>query len=552
MKAIGFSEHGNIHNWIDKKQYCDKKGIKYLHGCEVYLTEKLLPKERDNYHTVLIARNFQGVLELNKLISKSTDENHFYYKPRISFDEFLNISDNIISTSACLASPLSRLSEDNTYYNKLVNKYTFLEIQPHIHESQLKYNLKLIELSKKFNKSLIVGTDTHALNKYKSECRSILQKAKRIQYTDEDKFDLTFKTTDRIIELFEQQGLNKNIYIKALENTNNLYNMIEDFTLDKSLKYPNIYKDINKTFKNIIQKKYIEKVNNNIINDNKIYKQKINEEYKVFKKLGMFSFMLFMSELITWCHENDIPTGFCRGSVGGSVIAYILDIIDLNPIQWNTVFSRFANEDRVSLGDIDIDFSPSDRVKVYNYIIERFGQYGDFTTCYILTTHTISDKGTIDEIGRALNFISNGEKYDLRLVEKIKKEYDEDPETTKEKYQELFYYFDGLKGTVVSQGYHPAGIVASTESLNDHIGLFKYDDKWISQINMDEIHDLNYVKYDILGLKNIGIIKDTYKLLNSHYLKSNEINWNDKNVWNDIIKSPVGIFQFEGRQICSR
>ena len=108
QKAIAFTNHGNIYNWIERKMYCDEKGIKYIHGVECYLTEQLEPKVRDNYHTILIAKNQNGFKELNKLIDLSTQEDHFYYKPRLSFDEFFNISDNIIKISACLASPLSK------------------------------------------------------------------------------------------------------------------------------------------------------------------------------------------------------------------------------------------------------------------------------------------------------------------------------------------------------------------------------------------------------------------------------------------------------------
>ena len=112
QKAICFTEHGNIMRWVAKKEACDKAGIKYLHGCEVYLTAQLEPKVRDNYHTVLIAKNMDGLRELNQLISTSNTDSHFYFKPRISFEEFLNISDNVIKISACLASPLARIENE--------------------------------------------------------------------------------------------------------------------------------------------------------------------------------------------------------------------------------------------------------------------------------------------------------------------------------------------------------------------------------------------------------------------------------------------------------
>lgn len=132
-KALSISEHGKPLNWTEKWAACKKAGLRYIHSVEIYLTETLHEKIRDNYHTVLMARNMDGVRELNELVSRSTDENHFYYANRISFDEFLNISDNIISTSACLASPLNKLPITHPRYMELAKKYTFLEVQPHLH-----------------------------------------------------------------------------------------------------------------------------------------------------------------------------------------------------------------------------------------------------------------------------------------------------------------------------------------------------------------------------------------------------------------------------------
>ena len=538
QKAICFSEHGNIYNNIEKKMYCEKNNIKYIHGVEIYLTETFNEKIRDNYHTILISRNFEGVKELNRLIDISTQEDHFYYKNRISFDEFLNISNNIICISACLASPINKLSENNPYYEKLLNKYDYYEIQPHINsEDQKKYNKKLYELSIKYCKPLICGTDTHALNTYKEECRSILQKSKKIEYGDEDKYDLTYKSYEEVVEMFKQQNiLPESVYLEAINNTNIMSDSISEYDLDLSFKYPKLYDNEEEVLKKLINKKYKYKVSQKIIPQDNIYKNNILEEFRVFKKIGMIGFMLFMSELMTWCRDNNIPFGNCRGSVGGSTVAYILDIIDLDPVKWKTVFSRFVNEDRIEIGDIDVDFSPSQRELVYNYIIERFGI--DYTS-YILAIGTMAEKRTIDNIGRALNL-------PIPFVAKIKEEYEKNPEETKLKYPDIFYYFEGLVNTAESQSMHPAGIIASPILLTDYYGTIWKDNKRILCINMEEVHEVSLVKYDILGLKNIEIIKDTCELIGTPYPLSHEINWDDKNVWDDIITSPVAIFQFEG------
>lgn len=548
MNAIACTNHGNVYKWIERLLYCKKKGIKYIHGCEVYLTETLDEKVRDNYHTVLIAKNQEGLKELHTLLDLSTRPSHTYYKNRISFDEFLNISENIIKTSACLASPLHHLNEDNPYYDKLAKHYDFFEIQYHNCEEQIEFNKKLYELSKKYNKPLIVGTDTHSINEYKAECRYIRQLSKNIVFSNEDTFDLTFKSYEELVEMFkEQKSLPMDIILEAIENTNRLADMCDEIELDLSFKYPILGKDDEKSLTDRIIKMYKDKVNRGIIDgDNKKYKENLEEELRVFKKLNMVSFILFMSEMMEWCEENKIPTCPCRGSVGGSTLAYIIGITDVDPIRWGTVFSRFANEDRLEIGDIDVDFSPDQRELVYNYIINRFGED---KTAYILAIGTVSDKGTIDDIGRALDkkYKDKGleSPYSLDQVKIIKEEYELDPKETKLKYSELFYYFDGILNSVVSQSIHPAGIVASPVTLTDNYGTFWKDGMRILQIDMEEVHEVSLVKYDILGLKNIGIIKDCCEYANIPYPKSYNINFDDDKVWEDMTKYPYGIFQFE-------
>lgn len=564
--AICFTEHGNCYNWIEKKEYCEEQGIKYLHGVEAYLTKELyeypqVPDEwyeahlgcdeketqeelskfleenkkkvRDNYHTVLIARNYNGVKEINALLDKSTQEDHFYYKNRITFDEFKSISDNVIKISACLASPLNKLRDES-----LIQYYDYLEVQPHINsEDQKEYNQWLYQMSIKYNKPLIAGTDTHSLNKYKAECRSILQKAKHITFTNEDEFDLTYKSYDELVQMFKaQNSLPEEVYLEAIENTNRMADSVEEFVLDKSFKYAKCYDDDEAVLKQRVNDGYRDKLRRGVIKKNPQYAANVKEEFRVFKKIGMLGFMLFMSDLVRWCWANGIPIGYCRGSVGGSTIAYLTDIIDVDPIVWHTVFSRFANEDRKELGDIDIDISPTQRHLVYEHIIDSFG--ADYTA-YILAIGTVSDKGTIDEIGRALD-------YPLDTVANIKRTYEADPEKAKKDYSGLFYYFDGLLNTAISQSMHPAGIIVSPITLPDNYGTFWADGKRILQINMEECHEVSLNKYDLLGLKNVEIIKDTCALAGISYPKSNEINWNDERVWGDIVTSPAGIFQFEG------
>lgn len=604
-----------------------------MHGCEVYLTEKLLltdprtgeqSKVRDNYHTILIAKNYAGLHEMNELISRSSREDHFYYKPRITFDEFLGISDNVIKISACLASPLNKLSITHPMYKRLLKHYNYLEIQAHNHPDQIAYNRHLAEMSQDYGIPLIAGTDTHSINKYKAECRTILQLSKHIEFADEDSFDLTYKSYDELVAMFAaQDALPEPMYLEAIENTNRMAESVEDFALDTAFKYPILYGDRDReVLQETIEENLKEKIASGAITSEQIepFKAAVKEECKVFDKIEMSGFMLFMSELATWCKTHGIPLGFNRGSCGGSRVAYITNTTDLNPETWHTVFSRFANEDRKEIGDIDIDVSPSDRDKVYDYIINRFGQE---KTAFILAIGTIKSKGCIDEICRALSirwnkehlrnekefrkvierlkdenvkvifgdsrsesdlyfFDENGElilpsrmentpraelirqfnaeysslkkenekisvknPWGDKTAVKIKKEFESNEAAAREKYSEVFYYYDGLLDVAISQSIHPAGIVASPITLRDNYGTFISEGKEVLQIDMECVHEVSLVKYDILGLKNIEIVKDAYELIGQPYPKSHEINWNDEAVWKDMLRSPVGIFQFE-------
>ena len=555
QKAIAFTEHGNVFNWVEKKMYCDARGIKYIHGVECYLTEQLEPKVRDNYHTILLAKNYEGVKEINRLCYIASQPDHFYYRPRLSFDEFLGISDNVIKISACLASPLNEWRKNYVQYSTskfadIASHYDYLEIQPHDFEEQIQFNKFLYTMHEDLRIPLIVGTDTHSINQYKAECRTMLQYSKNIDFGDEDTFDLTYKSYDELCNMFEKQGYRKSTYLEAINNTNIMAESVEDFELDTSFKYPILYGEQDEQILlERLREKYKEKVAKGIIDKSKAkeYGDKIKEELAVFHKVGMGGFMLFMSELVSWCWDNDIPIGYCRGSVGGSEVAYLSDITDVDPVVWHTMFSRFCNEHRKEIGDIDIDISPDQRELVYQYIIDRFGVEN---TAYILASGTLQSKGAIDDICRALRHKADKEgiecPYTLKLADEIKKEFEQDEEATRKKYPEVFYYYDGMLGCVISQSQHPAGIIASPINLIDNYGGFiNADGQVVLPINMEEIHEINLVKYDLLGLQNVQIIRDTCRLAHIPYPKSNEINWNDEKVWADMITSPVGLFQFE-------
>lgn len=576
MKALSISEHGKPLNWTEKWAACKAAGIRYIHSVEIYLTETLDEKIRDNYHTVLMARNHDGIRELNELVSRSCDSRHFYYTNRISFDEFLQISGNIISTSACLASPLNKLPDDHPRYMELAQKYDFLEIQPHVHPDQVSYNRRLLDLSRKLGKPLIAGTDTHSSSKYKAECRAVLLEAKHKSYGDEDTMDLSYKTYDELVAAFERQAsIPEADYMAAIENTNLLLDMTEEIDLDTTIKYPILYgsrEADSAKFLETIDRKFNEKLSSGVIppEQEDAFRTAIEEEVRVFQKLQMDGFMLSMSELISWCKEQGMAIGTARGSVGGSRVAYVTDVIDLNPETWRTVFSRFCNEDRKEIGDIDIDCVETDRPAIFKYIMDRFGRD---KTARVASFGTLQSKAVIDEIGRCLSkrwedehpsdLDKDRNPWSLKNIAKIKdmispadeaakkegksiREYPEFEAACK-KYPELFYYFDGLFDVKISQSVHPAGMVISPITLVDNFGVFEKEDDICLMLDMENIHDYTgLAKYDFLVLKTVTVLRDTCRYLGKSYPKSHEIDWKDMEVWKDMISHPFGIFQFEG------
>ena len=567
MKALAFSEHGNIYEWAKKKQLCDKAGIKYIHGIEAYTYVDLMvdafddegnqifedgepvrKMNREAMHIGLYAKNWEGVKEINTLSSKAFNkaDNSFYYKPRIQIDDIYNTSDNIIVTTACLGGVLWQKRNDADFIRKFMgwaeanNHRVFLEIQYHTDPEQVLYNKYLNALSQKFNVPLIAGTDSHNSTERRAKSRKIMQLAKNMQYGNEDAFDVTFKSYEELVDAFEKQGaLPMDVVLEAIDNTNKFADMIEEFELDKSFKYPELYPDAEQIMKDMIKHKLTYKIQHGIIDVSQLdeYKKRVAEEYQAFKAQGMISFMAFMCELVTWCWANGIPVGYGRGSVAGSTLAYILDVTDVDPVKWNTVFSRFCNPDRISLADIDIDFAPKDREKVYQYIIDRFGIEH---ASYIITFNTVAEKGTIDEICRAYHIEDDECKY-------IKQRFEENEAEARAEFPKVFEYFDDIVGTVISKGKHPAGMIACPLTLMDNLGIIYDEGQPVSSCSMKVVDGLNYVKYDILGLKNVGIIKDTYKYLGVEYRRAHEIDWEDKAVWDDMITSPAGVFQFESR-----
>ena len=544
INSICFTEHGSVFEWYKKKCAIESLGLKYIHSIEIYVTETLEEKKRDNYHVCLYAKNYDGFLELNKLSSKAfnREDGHYYYVPRITFNDLINTSDNIIITTACMGGILSKADDNikNKFIDFLIkNKHRcYLEIQHHMVNDQIDYNKYLYNLHKETGIELIVATDTHALNAEHAKSRIILQKSKKIFFDNEEGWDLTLKSYDELFNLFKKQNIMSDNDIEiALNNTNKLYEQVEEFKIDKSYKYPKLSENPKET----VRKKVIEGIKKKGIdkydNFKTEYVPRIKHEMETYEHNKAFDFLLLDTEIKEWARNNDMYCGYSRGSVSGSVIAYLLGMTDIDSVRQKLNFERFMNVERVSLADVDTDWQPNHRELVKNYLYNRDGLH----CCDIITFNTVALKGAIRDVGRALEI-------PLQEINDICSniETEENELKYREKYKELFEYVDIINGTIVSIGTHPCGLVVSPITLDDHMGLctISTSEHPVSMIYMKEIDAQNYVKLDILGLDNIQLINETCKLAGIERLTPENVP-DEENVWLSMAEDNTLIFQWE-------
>lgn len=542
MTAIAFTEHGSVMSWVKKKETCEKYGLKYIHATEAYLTESLDNKVRDNYHVCLYAKNFDGVKELNKMLSiaNNRQDGHYHYVPRITFEELYATSDNIIIATACTGGVFR--SENKGLKNEYIeflekNKHrSFLEVQHHNTTEQKKHNELILKLHARYNIPIIVATDTHALNETHIKGRDILQKAKNIHFKGEDGWDLVMRNYDEVVEALRIQGvLTQEQIIEGLENTNKLANMVEEFELSRSPKYPKLYENPLDELKKRINKGVKEKKINKKANYKSEYLPRIYEELETYIHNDAVDFLLLDSDIKDYARSNGVFCGYSRGSVSGSLIAYLIGMTDVDSVKFNMNFQRFMNKERISLADVDSDWEPNQRDFIKRHIYEMQGVY----CADIITFNTIALKGAVKDVARALG-------YSVDIADQINKQIDANEKEMRNQYPDIFEYVDIINGTIVSIGSHPCGTVVSPIPLDENMGLcsLSTNENPITMLNMKEIDSLNYVKLDILGLDNIEIINETCKMAGIERLTPDNI-VDDEKVWLDIRENTAFIFQWE-------
>ena len=572
MPAVAITDHGNLFGAIDFYKTAQNAGIKPIIGIEAYIIngdlESESSKNESRYHLILLAQNEQGYKNLMKLSSISYIKG-FYYKPRISKDLLQQYNQGLICLSACVKGEIPALiyngrlkqaKEVALWYKDLFQERFYIELQNHSLEPEKKVMPQLIELARELKIPMVLTNDCHYLHQNDYEAHDILlciQTGKLLNDPERMRYgtnQLYFKSPEEMREIFPEVP-------EAYTNTLKIAEMIDlELHYDKFL-LPNI--ETPPEFKSMGEYlRYLcyENAKNKYSEVNDTVNQRIEYELEVIDRMGFNGYFLIVKDIVDNARKQNVPVGPGRGSGAGSIVAYLLDITQIDPLKYGLVFERFLNPDRISMPDIDIDFCAQNRSKVIDYIVQRYGREN---VTQIITFSTLQAKSVIKDVARVLsvpaaeaNAITKTIPGNNRTLEEA---YNQIPEfaaliNSNEVYQRIFKYSKVLEGLVRQTGVHAAGVVIAPGDLTNYVPLacssqkgeekvilVQYEGKWLN--------DLKLLKMDILGLKNLTLIQKTIDLVKQAQnieLDINHISLDDKKVYNILGKGETdGVFQFE-------
>lgn len=529
LKAYAITNHGNAYAFIYydliKKEYPD---IKMIYGCELYECEDITVKNKESkyFHLICLIRNEQGRKDLNKVITKSNFEG-FYFKPRCTIEDLKPYAENFVISSACLASKLARESDFEKcieYINayKSIFPHFYLEMQSHSHQDQCLYNQKILELSKITNTPFIITTDSHAPRKedlyYQDKLIQIGRKS-----TNNDKNAIEnseiyegcyMQTEEEIHECMDGQIGYENVCI-GLENTNKVADLIEEVNMPfqkpqlPTFPLPDGYKDNNEFLWHLIKQGWEDRGYDKLDKESQqIRKNRLNYEMSVIHSMGFDGYFLFVWDFIKAAENLGIEVGKGRGSAAGSLVCYCCHITDIDPIKYGLIFERFLNPERVGLPDIDTDVG--DRDAIIKYLVDK---YGEDRVCQIINYSYITPTVAITDVGKILGFPYNQMQ---KLSQKFTSDkWDECMKTNPKllidnpQYAELFDIAKHLSGRVKTVSIHAGGIGIVDTSVNDYMPMkIGTNGEHVIQADKHYIEDIGIVKFDLLGVATLNLVKE--------------------------------------------
>ncbi|NLK21265.1 MAG: DNA polymerase III subunit alpha [Epulopiscium sp.] len=568
MDSIAITDHGTMYGVIDFYKEAKKQGIKPIIGCEVYVAPRSrFDKEKQDanyFHLVLLAENMKGYKNLVKLVSHGFIEG-FYHKPRIDLELLEKHSDGLIGLSACLAGPVAKTIREVSYekaveialsYEEILGKGNFyLELQDHGMREQGEVNQNLFRMSKDTGIPLVATNDVHYTYKEDNKAHEILlciQTAKTME--DEDRMiypggEFYLKSSNEMLERFP--------YAKeAIENTYKISQRCNvEFTFHE-LKLPQYDVPKGYTPNEYLRKLCQEGFNLRYPNHNNELKKRLEYELMTIEQMGYVDYFLIVWDFIKYAKDNGIMVGPGRGSAAGSIVAYCLSITNIDPIEYQLLFERFLNPERVSMPDIDIDFCYERRQEVIDYVI---GKYGEDRVAQIITFGTMSARAVIRDVGRAINMpyaevdkIAKMIPTELGITIDRALEINNELRQLYESDERIRYLIDmsrRLEGLPRHSSTHAAGVVISKEPVVEYVPLNANEGVITTQFTMTTLEELGLLKMDFLGLRTLTVIRSALEQIESNYgtrIDIDKIDFNDKEVYALISAAKTeGVFQLE-------
>ncbi len=570
--SCAITDHGVMYGVVDFYKACKVKGVKPIIGCEVYVAPRTMEQkdrllDSDYSHLVLLAKNEIGYKNLTAIVSKAFTLG-FYQKPRTDLDTITKYSEGLVCLSGCisgsipkaiLAGDMSLARERIIIFQRIFGKDNFyLELQRHGIDGQEDVNRVLIRFSRELNIPLVATNDAHYISRSDAPIQKLLSAVATGNTIDDSDFGMQgsehyIKSTAEMEMLFRDVP-------EALENTVKIAEMCDfSFNFDTmhlpAFKVPSPFNA--ESYLRTLCEKGLEELRaaNRLNADFDIYKERIDHELSIIHQMGFDDYFLIVWDFVNYARKNGIPVGSGRGSAVGSLCAYSLGITQVDPIKFGLLFERFLNPERVSMPDIDIDFSDERRGEVIDYVSSK---YGRAHVAQIITFGKLACRQAVRDAGRALgmSYASVDEiakliprYYDVTLEaaltesSELKKRYDADPAAKR-----LIDYASKLEGRPRNTSTHASGVVITDEPLINYLPLSVNDDNVITQFPMNTVADLGLLKMDFLGLRFLSVIQDTEKQIqrSEPNFLAEALPLDDKSTFQMLSEGhALGIFQLE-------
>lgn len=570
MDAVAITDHGNLFGLMEFYLEAQKAGIKPILGIETYVArngveQRQKIEDRSGYHLILLAKNHQGYKNLIRLASRSQLEG-FYYTPRVDKIWLREYSEGLIALSACLGGEIPKTILEKgeeaarnalQFYLDVFGENFYLELQDHGLEEQQQVNQVLLKFAREYGIPLVATNDVHFLRQEDFELHKVLIAINTGKDSTEDTMSYTgneyLKSYEEMYALFSDVP-------EALENTVRIAQMVEVPELRRQVMMPAFplpdkTMDENQYLRHLVYEqakvKYPEMTEQ--------VKERIELELQTIEQMGFSGYFLIVADIIKAARERGVVVGPGRGSAVGSIVAYLTGITSVDPLKYGLLFERFLNPERITMPDIDIDFDDEGRVKVFEYVVEK---YGAERVAQIITFNRLGTRSAIRDVARVLGVSAARadqiaklvpERAGIKIHEALQesKELQDIYEKGKPEERKIIDYAIHLQGIIRQTGVHACGTIISREPLEELMPLARAKDSIlpVTQFEGGYVEMCGLLKMDFLGLKTLTIIKGVIDMVAEKYghrIRIEDIGFDDQATFELFQRGDtVGVFQFE-------